>query len=436
MKQKFTFLLILLFSFSVAAYAQNHRVSGVVISAEDNSPIPGATLVVEGTTTGTNADRNGQFNLSVPNNATVVVEFLGMKPQRFTVTEALSNMRIVLESEISEIDEVIVIAYGTTTRASFTGSASVVSADKLEARPIANLASAFEGNAPGVQVTAAVGQPGSSADIRIRGFGSYGASSAPLYVVDGSIFNGDLNSINPADIASMTILKDAQSTSLYGSSAGNGVVLITTKKGSSQKGSISFNVSQGISQRAYKDYDRVNTMDYFPLQWEMLNNSYITAGKTAEEAAILASNGIYGRVGNYNPFKGVANNEIVGVDGKLNPAATTLKWGDDLDWEDAAYRNGYRQEYNMSYNSRTDNSDTYASVGYLNESGHVINTGFERYTGRLNYNMTPMKWMKTGMILAMTRAISNQSMATSDSSSSYGNITRFVRNMAPIYPFF
>ena len=434
MKQKFTFLLIFLFSCSVAAYAQNHRISGVVISAEDNSPIPGATLVVEGTTTGTNADRNGQFNLSVPNNATVVVEFLGMKPQRFTVTEPASNMRIVLDSEISEIDEVIVIAYGTTTRASFTGSASVVGADKLEARSISNLTSALEGNAPGIQMTSALGQPGASATIRIRGFGSFGASSEPLYVVDGAVFNGDLNSINPADIASMTVLKDAQSTALYGSSAGNGVILITTKKGTSQKGSITFSTSHGISNQAYKDYSTVDVWEYYPLQWEMLKNARITAGNAADASATYASNNIVSTLKNYNPYSGVDNKEVVGADGKLNPAITGLKWGDDLDWADAAYKTGYRQEYNMSYNSRTENSDTYASVGYLNDKGYMIRTDFERYTGRVNYNMNPVKWFKTGINLAMTRTVSNQSTATADNASGYGNLARHVRNMAPIYP--
>lgn len=151
-------------------------------------------------------------------------------------------------------------------------------------------------------MTAATGQPGESSSIRIRGFGSVNASNAPLYVVDGTIYNGSIGDINPADIESMTILKDAASTSLYGSSAGNGVILITTKKGKESGGTgVNLTINQGWSNRAYKDYKKVGIYDYYPLQWEMLKNSYITSGKDAATAASLATSKI-GSTLKYNPL--------------------------------------------------------------------------------------------------------------------------------------
>ncbi|MCD8185987.1 MAG: TonB-dependent receptor plug domain-containing protein, partial [Rikenellaceae bacterium] len=308
--------------FSGIAWAQNVTVSGTVTDAATGEPISYATVSVQGTTLGTATDEQGFYSITVPPGRELTFSFVGYQ----TVREPVGNrvrIDIGLRSEATVLDEVIVVAYGTTTRASFTGSASVVSADQLETRSLTNLASGLEGNASGVQVTAAHGQPGESASIRIRGFGSYGASNSPLYVVDGAVYNGDLSSINPNDIASMTILKDAQSTALYGSSAGNGVVLITTKKGTSTKGTISFNVSQGISDRAYKDYKAVNIWEYYPLQWEMLKNGLISTGETAADAASQASARIVETLGGYNPYAGVANDQVVDREGNLT--ANSLK---------------------------------------------------------------------------------------------------------------
>lgn len=358
---------------------------------------------------------------------------MGMETQQVSIKPGM--IRTELRSDTEVIDEVVVVAYGTAKKSSFTGSASVVGAKNIEKRAITNATSALEGNTSGVQVTSALGQPGESASVRIRGFGSVNASNAPLYVVDGAVYNGDISNINPSDIESMTVLKDAASTSLYGSSAGNGVILITTKKGSNTSGGtgITLNISQGWSSRAYDDYARVGVYDYYPLQWQMLKNSRISSGDTAEEAALYASENIIDEL-KYNPFVGVADTEIVGTDGRLNPAANALKWGDDLDWEDAAYSTGYRQEYNVSYNSSNEKSDSYASVGYLKDNGYMLKTDFERYSGRVNYNVYPVKWFKSGVNLGLVRTNSNYSTSTSDNSSGYSNLSRFIRTMAPIYP--
>ncbi len=433
--KKVTLLLSLLILSIGIATAQVSKVTGVVISAEDGQPIIGASVLVVGTNIGTVTDIDGKYEISrVPASAKHLrISYIGMETQQISIKEGF--IRTELRSDAEMMDEVVVVAYGTAKKSSFTGSASVVGSKNLEKRSITNATSALEGNTSGVQVTSSLGQPGESASIRVRGFGSVNASSSPLYVVDGAVYNGDISNINPTDIESITVLKDAASTSLYGSSAGNGVILITTKKGTNTSGGtgITLNVSQGWSTRAYSDYARVNVYEYYPLQWQMLKNSYVSSGYSTSDAAQAASNEIIDKL-IYNPFVGIGDTEIVGTDGLLNSAASALKWGDDLDWEDAAFSTGYRQEYNVSYNGSTDKSDSYASVGYLKDNGYMLKTDFERYSARVNYNVYPVKWFKSGVNVGVVRTNSNYSTSTSSNSSAYSNLTRFVRTMAPIYP--
>lgn len=432
MKKRLLLLLTCLIVGIGLVTAQNLKVSGTVLSEDDGLPVVGASVLVKGTSVGAITDLEGKFVLvNVPRSAkTLQVSFIGLKTTEIAIKP---NLSILMKSDAQVVDEVIVVAYGTSKKSSFTGAASTVNSQAIEKRPITTATSALEGNASGVQVTSSLGQPGDSPSVRIRGFGSVNASNSPLYVVDGAIYNGNISNLNPADIESMTVLKDAASTSLYGSSAGNGVILITTKKGSKEGSGITLNMTQGWSARAYKDYSNVDIYQYYPLQWTMLKNSYVTAGKTATDAAALASANIASTL-KYNPFAGVADASIVGTDGTLSSSAKKLKWGDDLNWEDAAFKNGYRQEYNIGWTTKTDKSDTYASVGYLNDKGYMLKTDFERYSGRLNYNVNPMKWVKGGLNVGLIRTKSDYSTSDADNSSAYSNLTRFVRTMAPIYP--
>lgn len=250
MMRKFAFTLWCLLMTIGTIIAQEMKITGTVLQAEDGEPVIGASVVEKGTTNGTITDFNGQFELTVKKGADLIFSYVGMKSME---AKAENHMQIKMASDSQALDEVLVVAYGTAKKSSFTGSASTVGAAMLDMRPLSNALTALEGNASGVQMTSSIGQPGESASIRIRGFGSVNADNAPLYVVDGAIFTGDIASINPNDIESMTILKDAASTSLYGSSAGNGVVLITTKKGSASSGAgVTLNISQGWSTRAYK----------------------------------------------------------------------------------------------------------------------------------------------------------------------------------------
>lgn len=256
MSKKLTILLYCLCYCLNALQAQDMQVNGTVISAEDNLPIIGATVAIKGTTHGTVTDIDGKFSLSVPaDHRTLVFSYVGMATKE---EEAKPTMHVVLESVSQALDEVIVVAYGTARKSSFTGSASSVSGRDLDIRPINSVTQALQGAAPGVQVNSSSGQPGEAPEVRIRGFGTINASANPLYVVDGAIYDGSIADINTADIESMTILKDAASTSLYGSSAGNGVILVTTKRGNSDKPSITFSTTQGFTRRGIKEYDRVD----------------------------------------------------------------------------------------------------------------------------------------------------------------------------------
>ena len=213
----------------------------------------GLSIQAAGTNVGVVTDLDGKFSLTMPKGKTVLrVSYVGMETVEVV---GKRNMRIVLKADQTDLDEVMVVAYGTAKKSSFTGSAENINGEKLELRPISNVAKGIEGQATGVQVTSASGQPGSAPSIRIRGYGSINASSAPLYVVDGIPYDGSLSSLNPSDIESMTILKDASAGALYGARGANGVVMITTKKGKEGKTNVTWRSTLGWSSRAQKHYD-------------------------------------------------------------------------------------------------------------------------------------------------------------------------------------
>ena len=429
-----------------SVFAQSKEVTGTVTDITGN-PLPGVSVAIKGTTSGTATDINGKYTLNVTAKDVLVVSFVGMKTQEITVGDK-KVISIKLDEDRVNMDEVIVVAYGTSKKSSFTGAASQVNSKKLEKRAVTNIVKALDGAGAGIQVNSGNGQPGSSPEIRIRGFGSINGSNDPLYVVDGVPYNGSIANINSDDIASISVLKDAASTSLYGSRAANGAILITTKKGKKNRSSFNVKVKQGVSQRAIEEYERVNAYEYYPLMWEAYRNSlvYKKNGNTIEDASQIASQGldyvdedgkdkhlnsIYELLG-YNPFN-VANNEIVGTDGKINPNAKLL-YADDLDWYKPLERLGHREDYNMTASGGNEKSDYYISLGYTKENGFVKKSDYERLTARVNVNTKPKDWIKLGLNLSGTLTKSNQVVADSDNSSSYNNVFYFARNMGPIYP--
>lgn len=430
MKKKFNGILTLLLALFVQiAFAQEKTISGVVSDA--SGPLPGVSVVIKGTSKGTQTNFDGQYQIATKVGDVLTFSFVGMKTVAVTVSTS-NSINVSMQEDANALEEVIVVAYGTAKKSDFTGSATQIKGEAIELRPIANISTALEGAAAGISVSMANGQPGGGQDIRIRGFGSFSADSDPLYVVDGMPFNGYINSINPSDIESLTVLKDASSTALYGNKAANGVVMITTKSGKNKAGQFSLNVSGSMVDRAIPEYDRINADQYYPIMWEAFRNSIAIPGVSTEAqvtaANLTATNGIYSRLGN-NPYN-VPNDQIVGIDGKLNPSASLL-YPDDLDWVDAVTRVGYRQNYDMNFQGGTEKLDYYVSLGYLNEEGYLNNSDFERVTGRVNVNYQANDWLKTGLNIAGTTSQSNQGQF--DSSTTFVNPIRFSRSMGPIY---
>ena len=420
---------MMLFS-SLTLLAQQTTVSGTV--SDNSGGIPGVSVLIKGTTTGVETDFNGKYSIKASSGSVLVFSYLGYKTIEKTIGSS-NTINVTMIEDSSVLDEVVIVAYGTSSKEALTGAVTTIKNADIEKRSISNLSTALEGSSPGVVVTAASGQPGSGQAIRIRGFGSFGASNSPLYVVDGIPINGDLNAINPNDIENISILKDASSTALYGNKATNGVVMVTTKRGKSESGSLSLNASTGVVVRGIEEYDRINAKQYYPIMWEALRNSNAVPGTASAvdlaAANNTATNGIFNQLG-YNPFN-VPNNQIVGVDGKLNPNAELL-YANDLDWEKAITRVGVRRNYDLSYQGRSKNADYFASLGYLKEDGYVLNSDFRRVTTRLNLNYQAKPWLKTGLNVAGTFSKGNQ--AQTAGSNSFVNPFRFTRGIGPIYP--
>jgi TonB-linked SusC/RagA family outer membrane protein len=427
-------LLNFLFCFSLVGQvlAQDRTVTGKVISAEDGMTLPGVSVVIKGTSKGTTTDLNGNYSISVPSNGGVLTfNFIGLVTQELEIG-ARSVIDVSMLNDVKQLNEVLVVAYGTADKNSFTGSVGTIKADALAPRPVTNLNNAIAGAMPGVQVNAGSGQPGDGPAIRIRGIGSVNASSAPLYVVDGVPYTGAISSLNMDDVENITVLKDAASAAIYGSRAANGVIMITTKKGNKDRNQINLKVNQGFTSRAIPEYDRLDAFQFYPLNWESYRNGFAYNGNnplSLEAASIKASQDIFGQL-RYNPFN-VPNGEIVLPDGTINPNAQLL-YGNDLDWEAPLMRVGKRNEYNLSTSGGGAKSDYFVSLGYLDEKGYVINSDFQRFNGRVNINAKPKDWFKTGLNLSGNVSLSNQ--ANDGSSTGFVNPFFFSRNMGPIYP--
>ncbi|NET37731.1 MAG: TonB-dependent receptor plug domain-containing protein, partial [Cyanothece sp. SIO1E1] len=377
--------------------AQSTTIRGIIADRQGD-PLIGATILVKGTTTGSITDVDGTYSIAVANTpATLVFSYTGYSTQEVQVTSATTTLDVTMEESVGVLDEVIVVAYGTAKKGSFTGSATQINAEALEGRALTNVSAAIEG-AAGIQFSPGDGQPGASSGIRVRGFGSVNASSEPLYVVDGIIFSGSLSSINPNDVESITVLKDASSTALYGSKAANGVVMITTKGGRKDAEKLTLNISRGVTGRGIAEYDRISAEEYYPVMWEAYRNSLSISGSTPlTEANQMASDNIFGLLG-MNPFN-VANDQIVGTDGLLNPNAQLLYPG-DLDWQEPLVRAGDRTNVDLSYQGATEKTSFFASMSYLDDKGWILNSDFQRVTGRINVNMQPKDWIRTGFNLS------------------------------------
>lgn len=443
MKRKLMLLLTCLFVGIGLSVAQT-RVTGSVISSEDGEPIVGASVLVKGTTVGTITDMDGNFTLNAPTTAKILrVSYIGMKTSEIAIVRG--KMKIVLEPDAEVLDEVVVTAYGISTKGTFTGSAGVMKADKIEARQVSNVSNALSGTVAGVQIQSSNGQPGSSARVRIRGVGSINSGTSPLYVVDGVPFDGDLSSINTQDIESLTVLKDAASTALYGARGANGIIMITTKKGKSGKAQVSFDAKIGANSRAVKNYDVMSSpQQYTEKAYEAIYNAGIYNLKYSAEKAnqyantnlVKNKNGGYG----YQIYTVPTGESIVGLDGKLNSNAKlgytdgTYYYTPD-NWADETFGNKIRQEYNASVSASTERLNYYASFGYLEDKGIIEKSGFKRYTGRLKGEYKVYDWLKIGGNFGYTNS-NSQYPAEQTTTNSSGNAFFIANMIAPVYPIY
>lgn len=444
-KRLWLFLAICLMTVGLA-FAQSSKITGKVIDKSTGEPVIGAAVVVKGTSVGSATDLNGNFTINgVPANAKVLsVSYVGMIPVEVAVK---NGIRILMEPDTKSLDEVMVVAYGTQKKSTFTGSAAVVKAEDIENHVSSSVVGALQGSAPGVQITSTNGDPtGASQSIRIRGIGSLSASAAPLIVLDGVPFDGSLNSINPQDVESMTVLKDAAASAIYGARGANGVVLITTKKGKKQDAEIHFDAKWGINSRLIPQYDIIKDPgQYYEMAYRQLYNSQVYAGYSATEAYTYADKNLFdqnnGGLG-YQVYTVPEGQKLIGQNFKLNPNAK-LGYSDGEyyytpdDWYDNVYHNSFRQEYNFSVSGATDRINYYASVGYLNDKGNVDNSGFQRYTARTNVDYQVKKWLKVGASMSFTHTDSNRPSYSANSSwASSGSLFYLANNMGPIYPLY
>jgi TonB-linked SusC/RagA family outer membrane protein len=429
-------LLLMVLGFGVTSvFAQTRQITGKVTDTS-GVPIPGVSVAVKGTTNGTVTNTDGEFSLTVPENEILTFSFVGMKTVDVPITSQ-PYYNVIMESDIIGVDEVMVVAYGTAKKESFTGSAEVINNAALEKRPVANISKALEGQISGVQSTSGSGQPGEGANVIIRGFGSINSGNYPLYVVDGVPFDGNLNSINPGDIESVTVLKDASAGALYGSRAANGVVVITTKKGKAQKLSVEIKATYGLSGRAIKPYETLNTADYIEAAFQGYKNELIytggvhpdLAGARAIEA-MKGSSGIFGTNEIYNPYNLPVSELIDPQTGRVNQSAKLLY---ESDWlGEVTNNNATRQEYQLTINGGSENSMVYASMGYLKDEGLLKTTDFERISGRIGVELEPKSWFTFGGSLNFSKTESNYLGYEGETSNS--NVWYSAQFMAPIYP--
>ncbi len=430
---KRTILLLCTMLLSISTAFAQIKVSGVITDAKDGSPIPFASVVVKGTTTGTAADADGKYVISAPSSKSVLVfSSIGYLTQEVEAN-GRANINVMLATDAESLDETIVVAYGTATKASFTGAAGKVSGEKIELVPATNPLNTLNGSTPGLRLTSAGGQPGADATITIRGIGSINGNVDPLIVMDGMIYSGNLATIPANEIESITVLKDAASTALYGARAANGVIMISTKQGKGETPVINVKISHGFVSREQKDYKHLDLKNYLENYWQQHYNTNIIDGKSDDEARQMASRDIMSDLmytESYYPFSGVAFNEVVGTDGKYNPNAKFL-FEDDVDWLGSTERLGQVQDYSVSATGKGKYTSYFGSVGYLNNQGYMIGTGFERYSARANVTFQK-KWLKFGV--NSSASISDQSGNLSTSANDTTNPYHVVLKIPPVYP--
>ena len=442
-KMRVFFTAMVLLALSIAATAQNITVRGTV-KDEAGEAIVGANVVLQGSrTVYTMTDVNGAFTLNVPSNGVLDVNCMGYIDQSVPVG-GRNNISIVLVDDNQLLDETIVVAYGTATKSSFTGSAAMVDSETISKKLSSKVTSALAGTTPGVQIISSSGDPtGGSPTIRIRGIGSMNASSSPLIVVDGVPYEGAISDINPNDVESMSVLKDAAASAIYGHRGANGVIIITTKKGQSGDAVVRFDARFGSNSRLIPQYDVISDpAEYYETYYKLMYNKYYYTGHTVAESYAYADNNLFnennGGLG-YQVYTVPEGQKLIGTNFKINPKATLgysdgEYWYQPDDWYNEVFHNSFRQEYNVSASGSSDRFNYYAGVGYLNDGGIVYNSGYQRYSARLNAEYQIKSWIR--FVTNMSYSYSDSDNVSSGSWGSSGNAFYIANNIGPIYPLY
>ena len=428
------------------------QVKGTIISADDGEPLPGASVKIQGEKMGTTTNLDGEFTITVPSADTrLQISHIGMLPR---VVKARNGMRIALDTDNKLLDEVMVVTYGTQTKAQFTGSASIMKSEELEKYQVTNAVDALKGRASGVQINNTSGQPGMASTIRIRGINSLNAGNSPLIVLDGSPYDGDINLINPNDIETMTVLKDAASTALYGARGGNGVILVTTKNAKKGKdATITLDAKWGSNSKGAQEYDKITDPGTHYEMWYKGLNNYATnkLGLSPNAAWVWSNTNMFGssNVGDeslgYNVYTTPEGQYLIGRDGTLNPAATLgrivnyngqqyLLTPDN--WVDEIFKKGFRQDYTVSASGANDRGSYYLSANYLRQDGITAASNYERLSARMKADYQLKDWLKVGANMSYNHYEQNYLRTDEEGSAgSAGNAFAF-NNIAPIYPIF
>lgn len=427
------------------AYGQNITVKGVVTDSTTGEPLSGAAILVKGTPQGVVADNDGAYTIVVAPNATLGFTTIGYKDAEVAVNGRLV-VNVALEPDMEMLNETIVVAFGTTTKESFTGSAAVLKSEDLQKRQTTNVANALVGSVPGLQMRGSSGAPGAGAGaMSIRGVASMYAATDPLIIVDGAPYSASLSNIPQDDIESVTVLKDAASAALYGARGASGVILITTKKGRSHDAVITVDMKVGVNQKAVPNYDMTETPgEYYEAYYTQLYNYYSQSqGYDSIQANLAANKKTITDLG-YNVYTVPEGELLIGTNGKLNPNATlgrSYKASDGNtyylqpdNWEDIAYRNAIRQEYNISATGGTERASYYTSVGYLNEDGIIEYSGYKRFTARIKADYQAKKWLKLGANVAFVNSHTDSNPGFTNGSWGSTNLLYYTQMIAPIYP--
>ena len=429
MKQKLLCFFLLGFMLIGSAYAQDKRITGRVTAADNGEALAGVSVSAVGSNVSTQTNDLGEFVILAPASSNSLrFTILGFGTQTVSATTA-GTVNVSLVRAAQDIEEVMVqVPYGTVRKTAFVGSETTVGSKTFEQQRPASFTRALEGIVPGLVSTNGGGAPGTNASVLVRGIGSISAGSGPLYVLDGVVYSGSNVSISTDDIESVTVLKDASSTALYGARGANGVIMITTKRGRAGAPRVNANVRTGFQNRGIPEYDRVNQQQYYELMWEATRNrltggdpSLITDAINQQASAALIPGLVYNSTN-------VPNNQVVLPTGQFNPAASLL-WEDN--WEDVLIQSPLRQDYNVNAAGGNDQGNYLLSLGYLNEPGVAKFSKYDRFTGRVRAEAKPKDWLTTGVSIdgALGYYADVPTGGTSTTNPFY-----FSRQMGPIYP--